>query len=207
MTATVARPVAGFRPRCAAGRWVAAGPGPDVATRVEDLVRRARADQPGGLFDGAPSRVENVEEGSRRVTQTCVLRALEALRADHGCEPGTVDLLLVFAARYAALHARALVDRVDDPTARLNPRISTDMETSEPVRGALAELGSGRPRGALVLASAYDERTAARLAPVDGRVLVLRLEVWPGSDEAPQTDVLASCSVGGGDVGAREGVA
>ncbi|NCT91693.1 hypothetical protein GXB85_12130 [Cellulomonas sp. APG4] len=108
-----------------------------------------------------------------------------------------MELLLVFAARYAALQTRGLIDRVDDPGARLNPRISTDMETSEPIRGAIAELGAGGPRGALVIASAYDERTVARLAPATGHLMVMRLEVWCGSVDPREADVLVSCSVSG----------
>lgn len=166
-----------------------------VSTRT-GIVERARASA--SVFGGDPVAVEVLDGDTRRANQVAVRRCLELLAPAVGPTYAAVDLLLVFAGAFASAWAHRLVDAVHDDARRVRPTDSTNMETSEPIRAALAGLDLGRPRSALVLASAFDPALVAALCAGCRSVLILCLELH--GSEPEECDVLAALigSHGGG---------
>ncbi|WP_461514164.1 hypothetical protein [Rathayibacter agropyri] len=82
----------------------------------------------------------------------------------------------MFASTFATMSARRLIVALDE-VRRVRPRDSIDMEVSESVRAALAALDRGRPRGAVVLASAFDPILASVLTARCQSALVVRYEL------------------------------
>ncbi len=169
-----------------------------VSTRT-GLVERARASAP--LFEGDPLAVEVFAGDARRANQVAVRRCLELLAPAVGPTYAAVDLLLVFAGAFASAWAHRLVDAVVDEARRVRPTDSTNMETSEPIRAALAGLDLGRPRSAVVLASAYDPALVGALSAGSESVVVLCLGLQ--GTEPEDCDVFAALigSAGGAEAG------
>ncbi|PDQ36415.1 MAG: hypothetical protein B5766_00910 [Candidatus Lumbricidophila eiseniae] len=144
----------------------------------------------GFWFDGEPLALETLPEGIRRVPETALCHCLELLTPVVGESYASVYLLLVFASTFATAFAHRLIVAVDDETKYVRPRDSTDMETSESVRAALAALGKGRPRGTIVLVSPFDLVLAASLAVGYRSMLVVRYELH--GPEPEDCDLLAA---------------
>lgn len=166
--------------------WVGAGVG-----AVADRLDAAGEVQPAGQaswFGAAPAAVLSVSDAERRLPDAALKAALETLADQWVLELDRVALLLVFSASFATAHTRRLVACVEDPTRRVRPRDSTDMETSESIRWTLEQLDRGVPEATVIVASPYDPALVDLLAPSDGAMLVLRYELW--GEDPRQTDVL-----------------
>ena len=110
--------------------------------------------------------------------------------ADQACSAATALSLDVEDAAEPVLVAVPEAVPLDEESALVRPTDSTNMEASEAIRAALAALGRGRPRGAIVLASGFDAELVASLSAGCPSVLVVRID--PYGPEPENCDVLAA---------------